>query len=265
MIRKAPVNGCLLYNSPNIAVHSGCCGHVELLLLDTVLQFALWAPLLGSLSSSIFFSPLVFFMLHEFCLSTYNQCLSNNFLLMDSNPCCTFFHFLYICFIWNDIYFIWPSQWQCRDSKVCTCQQVKLIPLFALTIMGSKSNVRLTEENCLWSERGPVSISVHVNSLHHWKRKVQICVLCCDKCFYLSHQSPSFLLSFPFYAAKVKGRRTGRSRYLCTTKSAATGWETTSISTCTSAPRRVETGGSTLHTKSPLTVRNPPFLFPCFP
>lgn len=123
----------------------------------------------------------------------------------------------------------------------------------------------LTEENCLLSERGTVSISVHVNSLHHWKRKVQICVLCCDKCFYLSHQSPSFLLSFPFHAAKVKGRRTGRSRYLCTTKSAATGWETTSISTCTSAPRRVETGGSTLHTKSPLTVRNPPFLFPCFP
>lgn len=149
MIRKAPVNGCLLYNSPNIAVHSGCCGHVELLLLNTVLQFALWAPLLGSLSSSIFFSPLVFFMLHEFCLSTYNQCLSNNFLLMDSNPCCTFFHFLYICFIWNDIYFVWPSQWQCRDSKVCTSQQVKLIPLFALTIMGSKSNV----QDSVWQRR----------------------------------------------------------------------------------------------------------------
>lgn len=29
----------------------------------------------------------------EFYLSTYNQCLSNNFLLMDSNPCCTFFIF----------------------------------------------------------------------------------------------------------------------------------------------------------------------------
>lgn len=85
----------------------------------------------------------------EFCLSTYNQCLSNNFLLMDSNPCCTFFHFLYICFIWNDIYFVWPSQWQCRDSKVCTCQQVKLIPLFVLTIMGSKSNV----QDSVWQRR----------------------------------------------------------------------------------------------------------------
>lgn len=63
---------------------------------------------------------------------------------------------------------------------------------------------------------------------------------------------------------KVKGQRTGRSRYSCGTRSAATGWETTSISTCTSAPRRVGTGGSTRPTKSPLTVRQQAVVFLLF-
>lgn len=66
-----------------------------------------------------------------------------------------------------------------------------------------------------------------------------------------------FFVPFPF---QVKGRRTAKSRYLCGTRSAATGWETTSISTCTSAPRRVGTGGWTRPMKSPLTVRHCAFL-----
>lgn len=68
-------------------------------------------------------------------------------------------------------------------------------------------------------------------------------------------------LLFLFPATEVKGRRTGRSRYLCGTRSAVTGWETTSTSTCTSALRRVGTGGSTRHMKSPVTVRNRPVYF----
>lgn len=86
---------------------------------------------------------------------------------------------------------------------------------------------------------------------------------------YAVMNGPTFLISLPcacclpvlFFTTEVKGRRTGRSRYLCGTRSVATGWETTSISTCTSARLLVGMGGSTHLTKSPLTVRNQASLF----
>lgn len=95
--------------------------------------------------------------------------------------------------------------------------------------------------------------------LHHWSPNVKIYFSCRDECCCLPHPSPSHLL-FLFPAAEAKGRRTGRSRYSCDTRSAATGWGTTSTSTCTSALHRVGTGGSTHPMRSPVTVRNqPPF------
>lgn len=76
----------------------------------------------------------------------------------------------------------------------------------------------------------------------------------------LPPSSVSLVLVVP--PTEVKGRRTGRSRYLFGTRSAATGWGTTSTSTCTSARHHVGMGGSTRHMRSPVTVRNQPALFP---
>lgn len=119
--------------------------------------------------------------------------------------------------------------------------------------------VCMTAGNGLWYHR--LTVHLFSESRHHWNPNVkEIYYSCWDKWCCFSHLSSSYMLFlFPF--TEVKGRRTGRSRYLCGTRSAVTGWETTSTSTCTSAPHRVGMGGSTRHTKSPVTVRHRPLYF----
>lgn len=114
--------------------------------------------------------------------------------------------------------------------------------------------VCVTVGNGLWYHTPTVHLSSE--SRHHCNPNVKIYHSCWDEWRCLAHPFPSLLFLFP--AMEVNGRRTGRSPYSCGTRSAATGWETTSTSTCTSALRRVGTGGSTRRMKSPVTVRNPP-------
>lgn len=152
--------------------------------------------------------------------------------------------------------------------KACIGHRLNSLSLFPLRHLDSLSNVQESvwqQENGLWSERGPVSISLRLcltpsSERKKWK-SISNAVM----------NGATFLISLPhtccvfspflFSTTKVKGQRTGRSQYSCGTRSAATGWETTSISTCSSAPRRVGTGGSTRPTKSPLTVRPHSFSF----
>lgn len=118
--------------------------------------------------------------------------------------------------------------------------------------------VCVTAGNGLWYHR----LTVHLSSesRHHCDPNVKIYHWWWDEWCCLPHPSPSCLL-FLFPATEVNGRRTGRSPYSCGTRSAVTGWETTSTSTCTSALHPVGMGGSTRRTKSPATVRNRPVYF----
>lgn len=94
------------------------------------------------------------------------------------------------------------------------------------------------QENGLWSDRGSWSIPLCLQQC-----KSIFSTMMNDVPFFI-HLSCTyfFLVCVCFFFSSVKGQRTGRSRYSCGTKSPAVDWETTSISTCTSAPRRVATG-----------------------
>lgn len=135
----------------------------------------------------------------------------------------------------------WPK------CKACIVQQVKHPPPVDLRHVDSLSNDEESvwrQENGMWSETASLQLSLVAEQ---WKSISYAVMNGATFLIRLSRPSCLFL--------KVKGRRTGRSRYSCGTRSVATGWETTSISTCTSAPHRVATGDSTHPTKLPLTVR----------